>query len=241
MHLKKFQKMTKLEVLVFCLMSMASGVIIGVGGTASLLCVRKFGAYGSLIGGVLFSLGIYTIVVYEMRLFTGMVADIPHIGLKNSWQLPVCFIFNILGVAFVALLVYASPVGATVIPQAKALISAKLNAENWGIKSFCSAILCGLLITISVKSVRYAPQKGLNVTVGVLFPIIVFAFCGFDHSVANMLYFYYLGECSWRVVGYILLSVAGNVVGGGFLPMVYVLKHKIAREKMANQTEERQD
>ena len=51
-----------------------------------------------------------------------------------------------------------------------------------------------------------------------------FAFCGFDHSVANMLYFYFFGEISWHVVGYILCSIAGNIVGGVLLPLVILLK-----------------
>jgi formate/nitrite transporter FocA (FNT family) len=84
-----------------------------------------------------------------------------------------------------------------------------------------------MLITLSVWSVNYVPEKGLSATVGVMLPIIFFAFCGFDHSVANMLYFYYLGELSWRVVGYIALSILGNILGGIALPLVVKLKKHV--------------
>ncbi len=224
MKLKKFEKMTRAEVIVFCLMALFSGVVIGIGGVSSLLSISLFGNWGRLVGGALFSLGIFAIVTYEMRLFTGMVADVPAMGLKNCWKLPVCFICNALGVALIALLAYYSPLSDKIVEQGQAVISAKLNAELWGIKAFCSSILCGILITLSVKSVKFAPQKGLSATVGVIFPIIVFAFCGFDHSVANMLYFYYLGEISWQIVGYILLTVLGNVVGGVALPCAILFK-----------------
>lgn len=224
MKLKKFEKMTKAEVLVFCLMAISSGCVIGIGGAASLLANALFGDWGRLIGGCLFSLGIYAIVTYEMRLFTGMVADIPTIGLKNSWKLPVCFLCNCLGVALIAGFAYFSPIGEKIALQGSTLIATKLGAENWAIKALCSSTLCGALITLSVKSVKFAPQKGLSATVGVLFPIIVFAFCGFDHSVANMMYFYYLGEFSWRIVGYILLTIVGNIVGGVALPTVTLIK-----------------
>ena len=110
MRLKRFEKMSKTEVLTFCLMAISSGVVIGIGGVSSLLANCLYGAWGKLIGGALFSLGIYAIVVYEMRLFTGMVSDIPTIGLKNCWKLVVCFLGNIVGVAIVALLAYYSPV-----------------------------------------------------------------------------------------------------------------------------------
>lgn len=231
MKLKKFEKMTKTELAVFCLMAIASGVVIGIGGVSSLLSVALFGNWGRLVGGTLFSLGIYAIVAFEMRLFTGMVADIPTMGLKNCWRLIVCFVCNALGVAIVAVLAYYSPLSSAIVPQAKALISGKLAADAWAWKSFCSAVLCGVLITLSVKSVKFAPQKGLSATVGVLFPIVVFAFCGFDHSVANMLYFYYLGQCSWQIVGYILMSILGNIVGGIALPLVILLKKKGERIK----------
>lgn len=220
----KFEKMTKAQVLVFCLMAISSGCVIGIGGASSLLAISLLGDWGRLIGGCLFSLGIYAIVTYEMRLFTGMVADIPTIGWKNSWKLPVCFLCNALGVALIAVFVYYSPIGERIATQGAAVIGAKLDADNWAIKALCSSALCGALITISVKSVKFAPQKGLSATVGVLFPIIVFAFCGFDHSVANMMYFYYLGEISWRVVGYVLLTIVGNVVGGVALPTVTLIK-----------------
>lgn len=237
MHLKKFEKMSRAELLVFCLMAISSGVVIGIGGVSSLLANSLYGDYGRLIGGALFSLGIYAIVAYEMRLFTGMVADIPVLGLKNSWKLPVCFLCNILGVALVALLAYYLPISERIVAQGQATISAKLTAEHWAIQAFCSSILCGALITISVKSVKFAPLKGLSATVGVLFPIIVFAFCGFDHSVANMLYFYYLGEVSWKVVGYILITILGNIVGGVVLPCITLLKNYAQKQKEEKKNE----
>ncbi len=224
--MKEFEKMTRTEALVFCLMSVCSGLMIGIGGVASLLANNLLESWGKVVGAALFSLGIFAIVTYEMRLFTGMVADIPNMGIKNMWRLPVCFLGNILGVAIVTVLAYYSPVADKVVPQAQALISGKLSVDDWAIRALCSSILCGILITTSVWSVRHAPKKTLSASVGVMFPIIVFAFCGFDHSVANMLYFYYLGEISGQIVGYILLTVVGNVIGGVILPFIMLLKGK---------------
>ena len=131
--------MTKKEFYVFFLMAVLSGFMIGIGGTASLLAISLFGNAGKLIGAVLFSLGIYAIVTYGMKLFTGMVADIPKMGVKGFWQLPLCFFGNILGVAIVALLAWQSPLADAVIPTGKAIVAGKLAMENWAIKSFCSA------------------------------------------------------------------------------------------------------
>ncbi len=226
------QKLRKTDILVFILLAVCSGMMIGIGATASLLAQNLFDVWGKIIGAILFSLGIYAIVTFEMKLFTGMVADIPKMPKENLWMLPVCFIGNALGVGAIALVVSVSPVAEPTMELGAALILAKLNAENWALSAVSSAILCGMLITLSVWSVNFAPKKGLSATVGVMFPIIFFAFCGFDHSVANMLYFYHLGEFSWRVVGYILLAILGNIIGGVILPLIVKLKEfSIERKK----------
>ena len=219
-------KMTKKELAVFILMSLCSGVMIGIGGTASLLAIDTLGKSGKLIGSILFSLGIFAIVTYEMKLFTGMVADIPKMGLKNTWKLPICFIGNILGVAIVAILVYYTPLSNALIRQSEIIADNKLGAENWGLSALCSSILCGALITLSVWSVKYSPRKGLDATLGVTFPIIVFAFCGFDHSVANVFYFYLSGTFTWQVVGYELVCILGNILGGVCLPLIALFRER---------------
>ncbi len=231
--MRETMNMTKKELAVFALMAVLSGFMIGIGGTASLLANHLLGVWGRLIGAVLFSLGIYAIVTYGMKLFTGMVADIPKMGMKNMWRLPLCFFGNVIGVGIVAVLVYNSSLASLVVAQGKATIAARLAVNNWAIKSFCSAILCGWLITLSVWASKYAPKKNLSASIEVLFPVVVFAFCGFDHSVANMLYFYFLGEISWRVVGYIVMSVLGNIVGGVMLPLVILLKERAKAERLA--------
>ena len=229
--MKPFEKMTKLEFAVFFLMSICSGLTIGIGGAAALTANAMYQTWGKLIGAGLFTIGIYAIIIYEMRLFTGMVSAIPTMGWKNSWRLLVCFIGNAVGVAIIAGLVYCTPLADTVIPQGKAVATAKLSAENWALSSLTSSILCGLLITLSVWSVNHATKKNLSCTLGVLFPIAVFAFCGFDHSVANMLYFIFLGKFSWKIVGYCLLSIVGNVVGGIILPYISILRDKLDEKK----------
>ncbi len=223
---EEFQK-TRAEVTVFFLMAVLSGFMIGIGGTASLLSVALFGVWGRLVGACLFSLGIYAIVTYGMKLFTGMVADIPKMGLKSTWKLPLCFLGNVAGVFLVAVLARYSMLADTVVSEGAALISVKLSQDAWFLKSFCSAVFCGWLITLSVWASKYAPKKGLSASIEVLFPVVVFAFCGFDHSVANMLYFFFLGEFSPRVLGYIAASVLGNIVGGVMLPLVILLKEHV--------------
>lgn len=228
--MKPLEKLTKAQFISFCLMSFCSGVMIGVGGTAFLFALNLFGDWGRLIGSVLFSLGILAIVMFDMKLFTGLISDMPEMGAKNWWKLPVCFIGNMVGVIFAAVLVYYSPLADMVVPQAQEMMSVKLDAELWGLKALASSILCGFLITLSIGAVNYAPRKKLSTTVGVMFPIIVFAFCGFDHSVANTLYIYFLGF-SGKAVLYLLVCVVGNVLGGVILPILSLFRIWSNKEK----------
>ncbi len=226
--MKELIKMSKSELILFILMSICSGIMIGIGGTASLLAIQTFEpGWGKLIGSILFSLGIYAILTYEMRLFTGMVASIPKLGFKNAWQLPVCFLGNAVGVALISLVVSSTPLSATVVEQSKAIIINKLGAKNWAFSAIGSGILCGILITLSVWSVKHCPDKKLSASFGVAFPIVVFAFCGFDHSVANLLYFLCCGEYSWKAFGYEMLCIVGNILGGVILPYISLFRERI--------------
>ncbi len=208
----------------FLLMTLLSGGMIAICATSSLLANSVMDDMGKFVGAILFSLGIFVILAFEMKLFTGLVSGIPTMGKKSLWKLPVCFLGNAIGVAIVFFLVSFSPISDVVVSAGKYLIYSKITNESWAISSVCSGVLCGILITLSVLSVNHSHKKGLSANVGVIFPIIVFAFCGFDHSVANMFYFYCLGEMSWRVVGYILLTIVGNVIGGVILPLVLKLR-----------------
>ena len=229
--MKKATKMTSLQIVVFCLMAVMAGCTLGIVGTASLLASNLLGVGGKVVGACLFSLGIYAIIIFEMKLFTGMVSNIPKMPVKDYWQLAVCFVCNMIGVGIVALVVWGTSLADLVVLQGQSVIESKFAVDNWALSSFCSSILCGALITMSVWSPKYASQKGIASTVGILLPIIVFVFCGFDHSVANMLYFYFFGEFSGRVIGYILLSILGNIVGGVALPLVILLKEKSNKQK----------
>ncbi len=222
--MKDYLRMNKTEIVVFVLMSVCSGMMIGIGGTASLIALNLFGKWGKLIGSLLFSLGIFAIVTYEMRLFTGMVASIPTMGLRGTLKLPVCFAGNVIGVVLVAALVYFTPMAESAIAQSEIIVAGKLGVDKWPISAICSSILCGALITLSVWSVKYSPKKGLDATLGVTFPIVVFAFCGFDHSVANVLYFCFSGTFTWQMIGYESCCILGNIIGGILLPLISLLR-----------------
>lgn len=221
--IQKFNRGTFYDFIHFLLMTLLSGAMIAICATSS-LTANVLSQDGRIVGSLLFSLGMFVILAFEMKLFTGLIPKIPHTNPKSYWQLPVCLLGNLLGVFIVYLLVSQTYYADKIITAGSTLIGNKLSLDNWALSALSSGILCGVLITLSVLSVDHSHKKGLSANVGVMFPIIVFVFCGFDHSIANMFYFYCLGEVSWKVVGYIALTILGNFIGGIILPLVLKLR-----------------
>ena len=238
--MNRYEKMKPNEIVGFCLMAVFAGLMIGISGMAALLSTTRIeGGLGKFIGSFMFSLGLYTILTFEMKLFTGLVPSIPTMGAKNWWKLPVCFLCNAVGVIASGWMSTFMPVFGEVSAAGSSLIAVKLNMDSWAMNALCSGFLCGVLITIAVWALHHTLYKGLSTSMGVILPIIVFVFCGFDHSVANVLYFYFLGEFSWKVIGYVLLSIIGNIIGGLSLPVVMMIRdmHK-GKEKVEAELEE---
>ena len=221
--IQKFNRSNFHDFIHFLFMTLLSGAMIGICATSS-LTANALTQNGRIVGALLFSLGMFVILAFEMKLFTGLIPKIPHTNIKSLWQLPVCLLGNLIGVYIVYLLVSQTFFADSVITAGSTLIASKLALDNWALSSISSGILCGVLITLSVLSVDHSHKKGLSANVGVMFPIIVFVFCGFDHSIANMFYFYCLGEFSLKVIGYIALTILGNLIGGIILPLVLKLR-----------------
>ena len=221
--IQKFNRGAFNDFIHFLLMTLLSGAMIAICATSS-LTANAIVESGRIVGSLLFSLGMFVILAFEMKLFTGLIPKIPHTSPKSYWQLPVCLLGNIVGVFIVYLLVGSTYYSSEVIQAGSSLIGTKLSRDNWALSSLSSGILCGLLITLSILSVDHSHKKGLSANVGVMFPIIVFVFCGFDHSIANTFYFFCLGEMSWRVIGYNALTILGNLIGGIILPLVLKLR-----------------
>ena len=221
--IQKFNRSSFHDFIHFILMTLLSGAMIGICATSS-LTANVIVENGRIVGALLFSLGMFVILAFEMKLFTGLIPKIPHTNPRSYWQIFVCLIGNFIGVYIVYLLVSQTYFADKVLASGAELIKNKLDLDNWAFSAVSSGILCGILITLSVLSVDHSHHKGLSANVGVMFPIIVFVFCGFDHSIANMFYFYCLKELSWRVVGYIALTILGNFIGGIILPLILKLR-----------------
>lgn len=221
----RFEKMTKKDFMVFCVASVFGGIMVGVGGVGLLLSAAAFeGATGKLVGAVIFCLAMFVVTTFGLYLVTGLSTRIITMGVKNWWSLPVSLFFNVIGIGICAVLVEFSHTN--VKDAAISVMQTKLCDEGWALHAVCSGVLCGILIGLSVFLCKYTAKKHLSATVGVVFPVFVFVFCGFDNSLANVYYTFACGEITFIAIAYCFLTLIGNLIGGVMVSVLPLIKKK---------------
>lgn len=186
----------------------AAGITIGIGGAVYLTLENK------VIGALLFGVGLYTIVLNGLFLYTGKVGYLISAKDKKAYILQLIFTWlgNLAGTALAAAAISATRIrnlGRT----AEVICKTKLADTPHSI--LILAVFCGILMYAAVDGFR---EKGNPLIL--FFCVTVFILCGFEHCIANMFYFSLAGAWSLRAVIYLLLMTLGNSVGGILLPLV---------------------
>ena len=201
------------------------------------------GIWEKTIAGLLFGFGLYFVIVMEYKLFTGMVARLVDMKPKEWFQLVVCYVFNTLAILVLALLVWAmqNSVSEAVIGKAVSVTEGKLGGNLFG--SFVSAMFCGMMITFAVTSHQRARGKGLSGTLGIIFPVLLFVYMGFEHCIANQAYIFLavIGKANiepLRLLLFAAITAAGNVVGGIIFPLLTKAAESLKKQKAPENAKE---
>lgn len=186
----------------------AAGITIGIGGAVYLTLENR------VIGAVLFGVGLYTIVLNGLFLYTGKVGYLISAKDKKAYILQLIFTWlgNFAGTALAAAAISATRIR-NLRRTAEVICKTKLADTPHSI--LILAVFCGILMYVAVDGFR---EKGNPLIL--FFCVTVFILCGFEHCIANMFYFSLVGAWSLRAVIYLLLMTLGNSVGGILLPLV---------------------
>lgn len=193
--------------------SMAAGLMVGVGGTVFLSAQDK------VVGGVLFSIGLLTICIYGFRLFTGSIGYLLT-DRTSSWGGRMGTAAVIWAGNFIATTVYGSLIHLAkpeLAARAAAMCDIKLG-QSLPYNLFMG-ILCGMLMFLAVDV--YKRHSDFGRFVGILFAVPVFILAGFEHSIADMLYFAIGRGQLLPPVGvwvFLLTVTLGNCVGALIIP-----------------------
>ena len=229
----------RMAALPLALLGVLAGAFIGLGAMLFVL-VKSDATLGfaasSVLGGLVFSVGLFMVVVAGAELFTGnnlivmAWADgrVSTAQVLRNWGI-VC-LANFVGAAALALLVFASGHaslnGGAVAHKVVQMAVAKQELP------FVTALLRGVLCNVLVCMAVWMAMAGRSVTdkaVAVMLPVMAFVAAGFEHSIANM----YLmplamllqhngltghAAITWGgMLGNLFPVILGNVLGGAVL------------------------
>lgn len=149
-----------------------------------------------VVGAVLFSFGLLTIIKLGLPLYTGRIGFIN----KDNYKEIFCFLFlNFFGICACLTFYFLRNYEFLTTFIEKANIKFN-NLDIW--QFFFSGILCGTLIHFAVKAKE---------TIITIFAVTIFILIGSDHCIADFPYF--VAAASWINLAKFLAVVIGNSCG----------------------------
>lgn len=184
-----------------------AGIMIGIGGIVYLM------SKNSIIGATLFGIGLFTICVYKMNLYTGMVGYILENKINYVFKLLITLIGNFIGTFLTAILIINTRLSDIII-KAKNISLIKINDSY-----LCILILsffCGILMYLAVNNYKKS-EDVIKKYLSIFLSVIVFILCGFEHCIANMFYFSVAEVWSLKSFFSIIIMIIGNSLGAIFI------------------------
>jgi formate transporter len=227
---------SKLPFVSLVMLGMLAGAFIGLGAMFNVIVLSDASIPMGLrrvMGGMVFSLGLFLVLVAGAELFTGnnLLAmawaerKVTTLDVLYNWVV-VCF-SNLVGAVFLAWLVLLSghPAndGGAVAQTYLRIAAAKTSLSP--LNAFFSGVMCNVLVCTAVW-VALAGHTVTDKLVAIVLPISAFVAAGFEHSVANM-YLIPMGMMLQAQAGHeadimglarnLVPVIAGNRVGGSVL------------------------
>ena len=221
-----------------------AGVIIGIFYATNYAIIAAFASVdlgtttlapiGHIMGAIAFGFALAFIYFTKSELLTSnmMIVSVGayyhRIGWSKATRLMLfCYLGNLIGGVFIALLLRASTVvSGDVLAEMEHSVDVKLGYITDGIAGWgdllVRAILCNFMINLAMLMVYngFIKEGGTKVVVMVV-AVFIFAFLGFEHSVANTVLFSIVGLHDAvpfvPAVANIGVALLGNFIGGGLL------------------------
>ena len=217
-------------------LSFVAGAMISFGFLAYFYALRDFGpGLGTIIGATLFPAGLIIVLLVGGELITGnmMVVGTSWINKKvttkemlSNWF--VITIGNIVGAVFVAYV-------CSFLGMFNGLDEVLLNTTNSKIgqsvmQVFVSGMMANWFVGLAVW-LNIVLKDGIGKIVGIWFPIVVFVYFGFQHSVANTFLFAAARMTIGIEISEILINLSvsylGNILGALiFVSAIYTIATK---------------
>ena len=174
--------------------SILAGLLISLAGIVYLNCSDK------IVGSLLFSLGLISVILLEANLFTGKIG---YVNSKRSiLDSLLMLVFNLVAASIVGLIYRCGSDAAAQVAESKLL----MFNETWWLTGL-KAIGCGAAIYLAFEG--YKKSKSL---IPVILGVMVFILAGWNHCIADCFYMA-AGSSSALAIPYLLVVIAGNSIG----------------------------
>lgn len=199
----KIRKENIKESISILLKGIYAGIMIGIGGTIYLSIANQ------IVGAILFAIGLLTICVYKMNLYTGMIGYILENKLGYLKTLTFTLLGNLLGTIITALLILNTRI-AKISIRAREMAIIKIS-DNY-LSIFILSIFCGILMYIAVNNFKKGEDSIIKY-LSIFICVVVFILCGFEHCIANMYYISLAKAWSFKSAISMLFMIFGNSFG----------------------------
>ena len=174
-------------------LAVLAGLMIGFGGVIYLMCPNR------MVGALLFSFGLLTIICQGFALYTGRIGYFRQYGLASILT---TIVGNFVGTGLVGLGFRLTRHTVDI----ESVAAPKLADSSLSV--FLLSIGCGVMMYLAVDSYRKSKSW-----LFVVMPIVVFILSGLEHSIANMFYLTLAGAWGIDALRITLLALVGNAVG----------------------------
>ena len=178
------------------------GICIGIGGAAYLSIVNP------IVGSLIFSIGLLLICMNGFKLFTGSISYV-RLETGSIVNVLVILVGNIVGAWFIGLIFYMSR--PDMLNHTADICFNKLD-EGWRIMPL--AFMCNILIFLAVDTFKSYTNSYFIRVFTLTLCIMVFILSGYEHCIANVFYFSAVQLFDVKVLGYLMLNIIFNAVGG---------------------------
>ena len=200
-----------------------AGIAISFGG---FLCIRTNAiASNTILGSFLFSFGLILICNFNFNLYTGKVCYLfdnkDKSLIKRILDLLIMLGGNLIGTLFFAnvlrLVMADNAINNKLMETLISSVNSKINYEWYQMIGL--SFFCGMLVYIAVEGFKKI-ENNFGKYVVLMLAIGGFIVSGFEHSIANMFYYFLSGNYSVIAFVSLLLCVIGNSIGGLFIPLI---------------------
>ena len=188
-----------------------SGYFIGVGGIFYIITTAYItNEAGRLLGSILFSIGLFLICLFGLKLYTGQVSRIfIEKNIKTCLELIIMFIGNLIGAISLGIIAHFAFKSASEIHKRIMAISNAKEPSTWEdwLRMSMKGLLCGACVQHAVVSFKvFKPD--------LIFYVAMFVYSGFEHCIADAFYIAVgFTETTWKKCIFVLVCIITNALG----------------------------